>query len=101
MLDQQIDYYENYLNWLKEDPQEPHPILEAALDWLKGNRYAPERVTLCWGDARMPNTIYGPDFEVQGVLDWEMAYIVDPESDLVWYFYLDLQYSDGYGIHRL
>ena len=101
VLDQQIDYYENYLNWLKEDPQEPHPILEAALDWLKGNRYAPERVTLCWGDARMPNTIYGPDFEVKGVLDWEMAYLGDPESDLGWFFFLDWQHSDGYGIPRL
>jgi len=100
-VDKQIDYYENYLNWLKEDPQEPHPILEAALDWLKGNLYTPEHVTLCWGDSRMPNTIYGPAFEVKGVLDWEMAYLGDPESDLGWFFFLDWQHSDGYGIPRL
>jgi putative sterol carrier protein len=30
-----------------------------------------------------------------------MAYIGDPESDLGWYFFLDWQYSDGYGIPRL
>jgi aminoglycoside phosphotransferase (APT) family kinase protein/putative sterol carrier protein len=100
-VDKQLDYWENYLSWIKEDPQESHPTLEAALDWLKENRYTPEHVTLCWGDARMPNTIYGHDFDVLGVLDWEMAYIGDPESDLGWYFFLDWQYSDGYGIPRL
>jgi putative sterol carrier protein len=49
----------------------------------------------------MPNAIYGPDFDVVGVLDWEMAYIGDPISDLGWFFFLDWQYSDGYGIPRL
>lgn len=100
-VDKQLDYWEHYLNWIKEKPQESHPTLEAALDWLKGNRYTPEYVTLCWGDARLPNTIYGPDFDVLGVLDWEMAYIGDPESDLGWYLFLDWQHSDGYGIPRL
>lgn len=100
-VDKQLGYWEHYFNWIKEEPEESHPTLQAALDWLKENRYAPEYMTLCWGDARMPNTIYGPDFEVQGVLDWEMAYLGDPESDLGWYFFLDWQYSDGYGIPRL
>ena len=100
-LDQQLDYWERYLNWVKEAPQEPQPILEAALHWLKENRYAPSHVTLCWGDCRMPNTIYSPDGEVLGVLDWEMAYLGDPESDLGFFLFLDWQHSEGYGIPRL
>jgi aminoglycoside phosphotransferase (APT) family kinase protein/putative sterol carrier protein len=100
-LDRQLDYYERYLDWVKEAPQESQPILEAALSWLKENRYVPERVTLCWGDCRMPNTIYSPDAEVLGVLDWEMAYLGDPQSDLGWFFFLDWQHSEGYGIPRL
>jgi len=97
-LDQQLEYWERFLNWRKEEPQ---PILEAALNWLKEKRYAPRHVTLCWGDARMPNTIYSPDGDVLGVLDWEMAYLGDPESDLGFFLFLDWQHSEGYGIPRL
>ena len=101
-IDQQLDYYDRYLKWVKEDPQEPQPILEAALDWLRENHYVPERVTLCWGDCRMPNTIYSRgDFHVLGILDWEMAYLGDPESELGWIIFLDWQHSEGYGIPRL
>lgn len=100
-LDKQLDYYEMYLNWAKEDPEEQAPILEASLDWLKKNRYTPEHVTLCWGDARLGNTIYGRDFEVLGLFDWEMAFLGDPETDLAWFFLLDFQHSEGGGIPRL
>jgi aminoglycoside phosphotransferase (APT) family kinase protein/putative sterol carrier protein len=100
-LDRQLAYWERYLTWEKEDPQESQPILEAALEWLKQNPYAPERVALCWGDARMPNTIYGPDGEAQALLDWEMAYLGDPQSDLAFFLLLDWVDSEGYGIPRL
>ena len=97
-LDQQLEYWESFLNWRKEEPQ---PILEATLDWLREKRYTPKHVTLCWGDCRMPNTIYSLDGEVLGVLDWEMAYLGDPESDLGFFLFLDWQHSEGYGIPRL
>ena len=97
-IDRHLDYYERYFNWMK---QEPKPILDKALQWLKENRFAPEHVSLCWGDCRIPNLLYDDDFEVAGVLDWEMASINDPESDLAWFFFLDWQHSESYGIPRL
>ncbi len=97
-LDQQLDYYERFLHWARGE--EPQPILEAALRWLKENRFAPKRVTLCWGDSRLPNLIFRND-EVVGVLDWEMAFLGDPEGDLAWWLFLDWQHSEGYGIPRL
>lgn len=100
-LDQLLDYYQSYLNWVKEDPQEPQPIMEAALEWLRENRYAPEHVKLCWGDSRLANVIYGADFEVLAVLDWEIAYLGDPESDLGWFLFLDWAGSEAGGIPRL
>jgi aminoglycoside phosphotransferase (APT) family kinase protein len=78
-LDRELAYWAHYLAWAKEEPQ---PILEAALAWLGANRYAPERVTLCWGDARLPNTMFGPYGDVVAVLDWDMAVLGDPEWDL-------------------
>ncbi|GAG07627.1 unnamed protein product, partial [marine sediment metagenome] len=100
-LDQHLDYYERYLEWVKEDPEEPQPILEAALDWLKKSRYTPEHVSLCWGDCKITNTMYSPDFDVLGILDWEMAYLGDPESDLAHLMFMDFVLSEGYGIPRL
>jgi aminoglycoside phosphotransferase (APT) family kinase protein/putative sterol carrier protein len=101
--DQQIAYWDNYLNnFLKDDPQESHPTMEATLDWLKENRYVPERVCLCWGDARIGNTLYSrPERNVAAIMDWEMVFIGDPEFDLAWFITLDKQHSKGYGLPRL
>ncbi|MFQ5471744.1 MAG: phosphotransferase [Dehalococcoidia bacterium] len=97
-LDPQLVYYESFFNWAKG--QEPQPVLDAALAWLKKNRFTPSRVSLCWGDSRLPNLIFRDD-RVVGVLDWEMAFLGDPEADLAWWIFQDWQHSEGYGIPRL
>ena len=97
-IDQQLDYYGRFLQWARGD--EPQPILDAALVWLRENRYSPKRVTLCWGDARLPNLIFR-DGKVVGVLDWEMAFLGDPEADLAWWLFLDWHHSEGNGTPRL
>jgi aminoglycoside phosphotransferase (APT) family kinase protein/putative sterol carrier protein len=98
-LDRPLDYYARYLEWAREGVEQP--ILDAALAWLRDHRYAPRRIGLCWGDSRLPNVIYGPDDRVVGVLDWEMAFLGDPEADLAWWIFLDWCHSTGYGIPRL
>jgi aminoglycoside phosphotransferase (APT) family kinase protein/putative sterol carrier protein len=100
-LDRQLNYFERYLNWAKDSPDERQPVLEAALKWLRDNRYVPERVTLCWGDARMPNTMFNPEGEVVALFDWEMAFLGDPQADLAFFLLLDWVDSEGYGIPRL
>jgi aminoglycoside phosphotransferase (APT) family kinase protein/putative sterol carrier protein len=97
-LDQELDYWEHYLDWAREEPQ---PILRASLDWLRGHRYAPARVSLCWGDARLPNTMFSPSGNVLAVLDWEMAILGDPECDLAFMIALDWLLSEGTGVPRL
>ena len=100
-VDRQLAYWERFLNWIR-DPEESHPTMEASLAWLKQNRYEPERLSLCWGDARIGNTLYSrPDRDVLAVMDWEMAFIGDPVADLAWIFTLDKQHSKGYGLPRL
>ncbi len=97
-LDPQLDYYADFLRDVEGDA--PQPILRAALAWLRAHRYAPERITLCWGDSRLPNMIFRDD-DVVGVLDWEMAFLGDPEADLAWWIYIDQANSEGYGFPRL
>jgi aminoglycoside phosphotransferase (APT) family kinase protein len=97
-LDAQLDYYERFLRWAQHD--EPQPVLDAALEWLRAHRFAPACVALCWGDSRLPNIIFH-DAEVAAVLDWEMAFLGDPEADLAWWLFLDWHHSEGHGVARL
>ncbi len=96
--EQELDYWDMYLNWAKEEPQ---PVLEATFDWLKKNRYHLERVSLCWGDARLPNTMFTPDGRVRAILDWDMATLGDPVSDLAFIISLDWLLSEGTEVPRL
>jgi len=96
-IDRHIAYYEKML---RETSGPPQPTLEAALDWLKKNRPSPRRVSLCWGDARLSNLIYRDD-KVAAVLDWEMALLGDPESDLMWFLHMDWAIGPAWNIPRL
>jgi aminoglycoside phosphotransferase (APT) family kinase protein len=93
-LDRQIARYERQLAWATAD--EPIPVLDAAIRWLKANTFTPARVTLCWGDARPGNLIYR-DGHVVSVLDWEMAYVGAPETDLAWFSALEPTYGWPFG----
>jgi aminoglycoside phosphotransferase (APT) family kinase protein len=97
-LDRQVAYYTRYLAWTES--AEPQPILEAALAWLRANTYTPARTSLCWGDSRLPNMIFRDD-AVVGVLDWEMAFLGDPEADLGWWLFMDWHHCEGAGNVRL
>jgi len=96
-IDRHIAYYEKMLRGTAGPPQ---PILEATLDWLKKNRFAPKHVSLCWGDARLSNLIYRDD-KVAAVLDWEMAVLGDPESDLLWLLHMDWAIGPAWNLPRL
>ena len=62
----------------------------------RDNAFTPRRVSLCWGDSRLPNMMFRDD-RVAAVLDWEMAFLGDPEADLGWWCFLDWANNEGYG----
>ncbi|MET8654082.1 phosphotransferase family protein [Nocardia aurea] len=97
-LEQIVGYVESALDWASDTPP---PTLRRAARWLRANLYEPEHVTLCWGDARMSNILYDNEFRVNGVLDWEIAYIGDHEADLAWMLFLDWACSEHQGVERL
>jgi aminoglycoside phosphotransferase (APT) family kinase protein len=70
------------------------PILASTRDWLLRNIPTPKHISLCWGDARLGNMILR-DHKVAAVLDWEMACLGDPESDLGWFAHIDWATSVG------
>jgi aminoglycoside phosphotransferase (APT) family kinase protein len=89
-VDNLVRHLGRALAWAEPEPG-AEPELEAAVAWLGEHAYLPERTALCWGDSRMSNILYGPapDYEVIGVLDWEIAFLGDPEADLAWMLFLD------------
>jgi aminoglycoside phosphotransferase (APT) family kinase protein len=99
-LSQQLQYWQNYLDWAMEG--RGHVICEAALEWLWANQPANEMTRLCWGDSRIGNIIFTQDCSaVAAVLDWEMAVLGNPLQDLAWYCYIDSTFADGLGMPRL
>ncbi|GAB2680612.1 phosphotransferase family protein [Nocardia goodfellowii] len=93
-IEQAINYLDRAVHWAAETPA---PTIERALSWLRDHRYRPDRIALCWGDSRLSNILYGADFEVLGVLDWETARLGDPEADLAWLLFTDWLCSDFQG----
>lgn len=99
---QQFAYYEQSFAWAAEGRPEEHPIVATALEWCRER--APQidpEITLCWGDARMGNQLFGPDCTVQAVVDWEMVTLADPMMDLGWWIFLDRHSHEGMGATRL
>ena len=96
---QTLKYYEGYLDWVDEGRL--LSVTESALDWLKCHRPPPtESARLCWGDARLGNMLFQGG-RCLGVLDWEMATLGDPESDLGWWLFFDRHHSEGCDVPRL
>jgi len=79
-----LRYWRDYLlHFVKRDPHERTPVFDEALAWLEAHRPEPERISLCWGDAKIGNVLYDPATgDVAALLDWEMTRVGDPEMDL-------------------
>jgi aminoglycoside phosphotransferase (APT) family kinase protein len=98
-LQQVVAYCEELLTWWS--PENRRQELVDAVNWLRDNIYQPEHLVLCWGDSRLSNILYGPDYEVTAVLDWELAYIGDHEADLAWLLFVDWACTEYEGVARL
>ncbi|MHA7837628.1 MAG: phosphotransferase family protein [bacterium] len=94
-----LAYWRRYLDeWIKDDPGEVIPVFDEALDWLERHCPEPERVSLCWGDAKLGNVLYRrDDREVAAILDWELAHIGEPGVDLASLRISDLRAQDTAG----
>jgi aminoglycoside phosphotransferase (APT) family kinase protein len=82
-----LDAERRYYDWIAADGGRV-PLFERMFAWLDDHLPADEGApVLCWGDARIGNIIYR-DFVPVAVLDWEMAMLAPPETDLAWFTFL-------------
>lgn len=69
-------------------------LVEKGFAWLQERWPRHESdATFCWGDSRIGNVMYR-EFEPAAVLDWEMASVAPPETDLTWLAYLHQMFED-------
>lgn len=71
-----------------------------AWEFLAANMPPDGEPALCWGDSRVGNVIFR-DARPVAILDWEMANISDPRTDLAWWIWIDRCNSEGLGLERL
>ena len=78
----ELDYWEEDIN---KNELEPHPVLRAAIRWLRRNPPPPaQKVGIVHGDMRGGNFMFNVDGEIKAILDWEMMHLGDPLEDLAW-----------------
>ncbi|WP_280397627.1 phosphotransferase family protein [Nocardia carnea] len=96
---QQLGYWTAQAHWTLED--DIPEVVRTLLQWLTDNRPADSVPGLSWGDARIGNIAFGPDFRVTAVMDWEQASLAGPVADLAWWLVFDDAHSTGLDVPRL
>jgi aminoglycoside phosphotransferase (APT) family kinase protein len=94
-LEQQLSYWEHALAW--STGANPGDSALETLGWLRA--HVPDQEPgLSWGDARIGNIMFGDDFEVVGVVDWEQASLGGAMQDLGWWLQMDEHHSIRQGV---
>lgn len=75
----QIEKYETIYRAFDQ----PRPVFELALAWLKGNPPKPRDLVMVHGDFRLGNIIVAQN-GLASVLDWEICHLGDPREDISW-----------------
>ena len=97
-FEQHLTYWREARAWAMGDTA---PFFQEAEAWF--DKHCPDNAPagLSWGDARMGNMMFGPDFRLAGVMDWEQASIGGPMFDLGWWLSFDKFHSSAMGLERL
>jgi aminoglycoside phosphotransferase (APT) family kinase protein len=98
-LEQLLTYWERSIPWSTGGCHPPF-FLEVA-QWLRDHVPADHADGLSWGDARMGNMMFGDDYRLVGVMDWEQASLAGGAFDLGWWLFFDDFHSVDHGLPRL
>jgi len=98
-LEQQLEYWRRSIDWSTGDT--PNDVFWQLYEWLAANLPDDRTDGLAWGDARIGNMMFGDDFRLTGVMDWEQANFGGPRQDLGWWLFFDHFHGEGRGLRRL
>src|SRR5579859_429412 len=94
----QVEGHQAFLAWVAEGRS--LPVFEDAFAWLRANVPNDATLALNWGDARIGNILFR-DFAPVAILDWEMASLGPPETDLAWWLVFNQIHTAGRGLPNL
>lgn len=97
-FDQLFNFWKESCRWAGADRA---PFLMSAEAWMEKHRPQNPMSGFSWGDARIGNMMFGDDFELTGVMDWEQASLGGPMHDLGWWLYFDDMHSWRNGHKRI
>jgi aminoglycoside phosphotransferase (APT) family kinase protein len=83
---QEWDKYSRFVDWVQGERK--WPVLEEGLARLKALWPANQPAGIVWGDARIGNMMFGDDFQVRAVMDWEQPSLGGALHDLGWFLVL-------------
>lgn len=96
---QQLEYWRRSVDF-STDHQTPDPVWEM-YEWLAAHLPSDAVDGFTWGDARIGNMMFGDDFRLVGVMDWEQVNLSGIRQDLAWWLYFDDFHSTSRGLTRL
>lgn len=98
-LDAQLEYWRRSMTFSAMGPAPD--LFHVIADWLDANRPTTHVDGLSWGDSRIGNMMFGDDFRLRAVLDWEQASRAGGLRDLGWWLFFDDFHSTDQGVARL
>ncbi len=98
-LTARLTHLERWYHWATGGRE--YPTTDAALAWLLAEVPDGGEPVLCWGDARLGNTMFGHDGRVAALLDWELASIGPAGIDLGWWLAFDEFTTRAHGVEPL
>lgn len=97
-FEEHIAWWHRMARWAKVDHL---PAIAELREWLDANRPVDAPPGLSWGDARIGNMMFGDDFALTGVMDWEQMSLGGALVDIGWWLWFDRFHSDTLGFTRL
>jgi aminoglycoside phosphotransferase (APT) family kinase protein len=95
--DQQLGYWQHYRRWSGVPAID---VIDELGSWVAANRPHEPGTFLSWGDARLGNMIFGADFRLQAVLDWDQMSLASPRHDLAWWLLFEEMNTTYKGVAR-
>jgi aminoglycoside phosphotransferase (APT) family kinase protein len=78
---ERVRQWREFTVWAAETGTPPQQLMDAWDILAKTLPSRPERLSICWGDAKLGNILFH-DFEVVALLDWELCGVGAAEEDL-------------------
>lgn len=98
VVETQLDVIKGWYHY--GSPGKSLPAIDRAIDTLSSGIPDQGDIVLCWGDPKPGNIVF-LDNKVEGVLDWEMAYLGTPEMDVMYWIITDEVSASTFDVPRL